>query len=597
MRAARLAQSQAEQSVQGTAPQVNVKKRLMIAAFTKVIRLERSGRRITRVVTNRGDVDVPDGGKVFLGLGTIENTRQALLALPNARGLIGRNLMAHLRSNVTIRVPRTSLPPLPSELQTSALFVKGIYMHADGSPGHFHIQITASGVGNLETNSEAELFKKIPDIDTLDRFADLTDPWVVITLRGIGEMVGDRTSPDPQNRIILDRLGPQGDYDYGQPRALVRLEAGPSGSKDLLLWAAMDRATDELAVMFGGGGGPVQYLVGGTWQDTPPGPTQRWDKLGSTHHEGGTLWMGDDATASVTDEFGRFHEADNLYAVGPCLLPTLGSPNPMLSGVALTRRIANHVLQAPPIPAPETGFVYLFDGTEKTFNGWLFAGRVAFALIDGTLVAQPSSDLGLLYYALDRFGDFTLRLQFRLDRVDDNSGVFVRSRDPRRRVPDRTDPKITYAYDNQAWVAVHTGFEVQIDEFARPNNLDKHRTGAIYDIPTGQGGEQRLQNYQRGPSLQAGQWNDCEINVAADTYTVRLGGQVVTTFTNQDSYRGKSPSQDSHSGFIGLQAHTGRVAFRNIRIRVAGAPMPMFAAVRAAPAPAAEIESSADSDY
>src|SRR5262249_12813297 len=167
---------------------------------------------------------------------------------PNARGLIGRNLMAHLRSNLTIRVPRSALAELdPSfkELQVSALFVKGVLTRADESKGHFHVQITASGVGKLESGSEAELFKKIPNIDELDRFLDLTDDYIVITLRGIGEMTGDKTSADPQNRISLDTLGPQGPFDYGMPRALVRLEAmpknaeDPRGKRDVDLWDDM----------------------------------------------------------------------------------------------------------------------------------------------------------------------------------------------------------------------------------------------------------------------------------------------------------------------------------------------------------------------
>jgi hypothetical protein len=111
IRAARLAQSESEQSAAGGPDQMNAKKRLMVVPHTHVIRLERSGSRITRIVTNQGNVDVPYQGKVFLALGTIENTRLALETLPNQRGLIGKNLMAHLRSNLTIRLPKSSLSP------------------------------------------------------------------------------------------------------------------------------------------------------------------------------------------------------------------------------------------------------------------------------------------------------------------------------------------------------------------------------------------------------------------------------------------------------------------------------------------------------
>jgi hypothetical protein len=237
----------------------------------------------------------------------------------------------------------------------------------------------------------------------------------------------------------------------------------------------------------------------------------------------------------------------------------------MLTGIALVRRTGDFALPTPAPPLPESGFSYLFDGTEMTFKNWHAVGRGGFSRIDGLITTYPGDDLGLLYFAPKAFGEFVLRLQVRLDTLDDNSGVFVRSRDPRLPVPDRNDPNVTYRYDNQAWVAVHPGFEVQIDEQARPSGFDQNRTGAIYDISTGPNVGQ--QQYQRGPVLQQGAWNDFELEVNGNDYTVRLNGQQTTRFTNTDSFRGKSPAQDSRYGYIGLQAHTGRVAFRNIRIK------------------------------
>ena len=98
-------------------------------------------------------------------------------------------------------------------------------------------------------------------------------------------------------------------------------------------------------------------------------------------------------------------------------------------------------------------------------------------------MAQPGPDIGLLFYALQAFSDFTLRLQFRVDARSDNSGVFVRFRDPRQPPPaGLNDPRIA---GNSAWLAVDTGFEVQIDDAAQPDQADKHRTGAIYDVDIG----------------------------------------------------------------------------------------------------------------
>jgi hypothetical protein len=100
---------------------------------------------------------------------------------------------------------------------------------------------------------------------------------------------------------------------------------------------------------------------------------------------------------------------------------------------------------------------------------------------EGVMVAQPGPDLGLWYFADKGFGDFVLRLQFRIDSLGDNSGVFLRFRDPRLPAPGLGDPRVN---TDPAWIAVDTGFEAQIDETARPDGTDMHRTGALYAIPT-----------------------------------------------------------------------------------------------------------------
>ncbi len=578
----------------------NVKKRLMVVPNCHVKRLVtgeaaieggRATRRVTVVETSQGNVPVPHHGVVIMSLGTIESTRLALLSfegIPNY-DLIGRNLMAHLRSNLTIRIPREALPnneALPKALQASALFVKGRHKHTDGTVGHFHLQITAAGLEALGTDTEAELFKKVPDIDTFEVFRLVNDKFVVITIRGIGEM----ESQNPDSQVRLD---PELD-EFGMPRAFVTIadphqaERNVKSNKDLALWNAMDRAADEVARVFANRQ-PFEVLTPCAVVKVAPDADLaqvlpyaygrhggRRDELGTTHHEGGTLWMGDDPNRSATNPDGRFYYVSNAYVAGPALFPKIGSSSPWLTGVALARRLADRLMVDRLLPAlqptqPEAGFESLFDGTEETFKAWHSVGEGSFALIKGEIITQPGGDLGLLYCTLRKFGDFTLRLQFRLNRADDSSGIFVRSRDPRQPAPDRYVPSISHPYKNQAYVAVDTGFEVQIDELARgnphqgiPDGLDEHRTGAIYGIQLGQGVGR--QEYCRGPVLKPGEWNDCEIEVIGDTFTVRLNEQEITTFSNPDTLRGRSPENDPESGYIGLQAHIGCVAFRNIRV-------------------------------
>lgn len=546
------------------------KKRLMIVPCCHVNRLATAGGRVTAVETNLGRVDVPEQGTVVIALGTIESARLALLSFPNApsSALIGHNLMAHLRSTLTIRIPRTTLGMDPSitDLQASALFVKGRHRHHDGTTGFFHLQITAAGLGPMGVDSELELFRKIPDIDGFDAFQASSDTHVVITIRGIGEM-------EPANPLSAVTLDAETD-EFGARRAFVALAAT---DKDHALWDAMDQAADDVALVLAEG---APYEVQTPEGFVPVGmgraasevwaPARRHDGLGTTHHEAGTLWMGDHPATSVTNADGRFHDVANAYVAGPALLPTIGSPNPLLTGAALARRLADH-LTATPLPRSEPGYEPLFDGTDRSLRGWQIAGTGRFTLINGTLVAEPGGDLGLLYYAGRTFGDFSLKLEFRLESIEDNSGVFVRFRDPRQPVPDRQDFTKAYRYHNQAWVAVNTGFEVQIDE--RGWQAER-RTGAIYDIPVGAApGEQA---YTRAAALRPGEWNTYEIEVKGDTYTVRLNGVQTTRLTNRDAYRGRSSVQDAASGYIGLQAHTGRVAFRSIRVR----PEPLAAAPR-----------------
>lgn len=527
MKAARSAQAESNND--------DVKKRLMVVprCHVKQLRLSLLGlspnnvSHVYEVMTNQGSVFLQPGGVVIIALATIESTRLALLALegfPNY-DLIGRNLMAHLRSNMTIRIPRTALPVDANikELQASALFVKGQHKHSDGTVGHFHLQITAAGLGAMGADSEAELFKKVPDLDGFDVFRIANDTHVVITIRGIGEM-------EPQNPNSSVTLDPEPD-EFGMRRAKVAI--APS-AKDLALWDAMDKAADDVAKVFASNQ-PFEVL----------GKTR--DGLGTTHHEAGTLWMGTDPTKSVTNPFGRFHHVDNLYVVGPALFPTIGSPNPMLTGIALGRRLARELVPDPTPPASSGGFQPLFDG--MNMNNWRMAGKGNFIIVDGALESVPGNDIGLLWCTTPTPPDFILKLEWRRHRHEDNSGVFVRFPDP-----------FSKGYNNPAYVGVHFGFEAQIDELGAPDGTGIHRTGAIYGEPS--------QTLSQQPAKPPGQWNEFEIRVQGQTYTVFLNGAQVAQFQNPHANRGL-PSAPNAPSFIGLQTHGGasRVAFRNIRIK------------------------------
>lgn len=591
-----------------------------------------------RVLQNGASVDIPlasprNGGQsvVVIALGTVETTRVALTTFQQslagrAAQRIGSNLVAHLRSNLTIRVPKkaieANLPPMtiPS-LQASALLVKG-----KASNGRtFHFQITASGLGKLGADSEAELFKKIPTLEHLQDMLRATDNTVVITIRGIGDM----TPRNPDSFIDLSTL----EFDFERPKAVVHLgnvKALPQdfpGSaetqNDRTTWQEMDVVSDKIALIFAGNE-PFDILAGpnrtipvaagsrATRLNKLAEFKDRRDDLGTTHHDAGTMRMGDTIADSVTNEFGRIHDTTNCYIAGPALFPTVGSPNPMLTGVALAQRtgdlLTGSVLPKPEVfaltpaeiaenaaaPAGAPKWKVLFDGKAATFKNWRLAGPAGGGMlhVNGEMVSCGDGGLRLYFYATELFEDFTLRLQFRIfDSANHNSGVFVRFPRPTLDLSEALSPRVAneFFFDpgNPAWKPVISGFEVQIDDNARgdsskdfygirpePDGKFKNRTGAIYKIQAGDRvwhqnfNEPTVQTYNPGPALVPGVWFEYEIDVQGDDYTVVLtnvqsGQRTQTTrFHNTDADRGRAP------GCIGLQMYPGStVAWRHVRIK------------------------------
>lgn len=629
IRAARIAAAQAD----GGGAAADARKRLMIVPNCHVQELITETQadnwvRVTgvRLWHNGASVDIslaaPRNGRqsaVVIALGTVETTRLAITTFHQslagrAAQRMGTNLVAHLRSNLTVRVPRAAiaatLPPtvIPS-LQCSALLVKG--KAPNGRT--FHFQITASGLQKLGADSEAELFKKVPTLEHMQDLLRATDDTVVITIRGIGDM----TAHNPDSFIDLSTL----ELDFQRPKAVVHLgnakarpEDFPGSAQtqnDRTTWDAMDAVADKIALIFAGNE-PFDILAGPNRTVPIPAGTRaqrltalaafktRRDDLGTTHHDAGTMRMGDTIADAVTNDFGRIHDTTNCYIAGPALFPTVGSPNPMLTGVALARRtgdlLNSSVLSGPDAvtsPQSEAGFRPLFDGTTATFKSWRLAGPGGGGMLhlNGEMVSYGDGALRLFFYATELFADFTLRLQFRIvDVANHNSGVFVRFPRPSLDLSDTLKPRTAnephFDKENVAWKPVISGFEVQIDDNARgdstkdfygiaePDGMFKNRTGAIYKIQAGDRvwhqnfNEPAVQTYTPGPPLVPGVWFEYEIVVQGDDYTVFLtnlhsGQRMQTTgFHNTDTDRGRAP------GCVGIQAYPGStVAWRHVRIK------------------------------
>jgi hypothetical protein len=279
---------------------------------------------------------------VILAAGTVESTRLALHSFPTspnnpAQELMGRNLMAHVRSNIFVRIKRSAIDPgntLPNAVQAAALLVRG-----STQQGKFHLQVTASA--DPAGNSDDLLFSMIPDIDLLDAtLANQTADSISIGFRGVSQLFGDQATSVPNGSGRWINLSPFESDEFGVPRAFVNLT---TTTAENTLANAMDAAILQLANRLAGNN-PANIQI----------TSQNRDGLGTTYHEAGTMWMGTNPQSSVTDTNGRFHHVANAFCADQSLFVTVGSVNPTLTGLVLSRKVAQASVAlatgAPPPP-------------------------------------------------------------------------------------------------------------------------------------------------------------------------------------------------------------------------------------------------------
>ena len=314
------------------AGQPDSQRRLFVVSNAHVTRLNTANGSVVTLQANVNGMNfsLPVGPHcaVILALGTIESTRLALNSFPTspnnpATELMGRNLMAHWRSNTFVRINRSTLDPgntLPTDLQTGALLVRG-----STPQGKFHIQVTASA--DPGGNSDALLYTMIPDIDHLDAtLANQQAGWISIGFRGVSQQIGDQAASVPNQGGRWINLSPYEADEFGVPRAYVQLTT--TASEDALA-NAMDAAILGLANQLAGNNAANLQVT-----------SQGRDGLGTTYHEAGTLWMGTNPQTSVTDTNGRFHNVGNAFCGDQSLFVTVGSVNPTLTGLVLARKVA-----------------------------------------------------------------------------------------------------------------------------------------------------------------------------------------------------------------------------------------------------------------
>ncbi|MEV5613083.1 family 16 glycoside hydrolase [Streptomyces sp. NPDC052225] len=212
-------------------------------------------------------------------------------------------------------------------------------------------------------------------------------------------------------------------------------------------------------------------------------------------------------------------------------------------------------------PGQTEGYRKIMDGTPESFAKWEQVGGGRFQLSgDGAITSDPAvSGMGMLWLPTRKYGDFSLKLQWRDDAPgtgNANGGVFVR---------------FPWVHDNPEeprpeWVAIKYGHEVQVLD--KPDG-DMYKTGSIY-------GFDRVGLAGAGVT-QKGTWNDYEIKVVDQHYSIYRNGVLINEFDNTagqvfEPPRSDDPGTDGRryaSGYIGLQVHstTDVISYRDIRIR------------------------------
>ncbi len=188
----------------------------------------------------------------------------------------------------------------------------------------------------------------------------------------------------------------------------------------------------------------------------------------------------------------------------------------------------------------------LFNGNDLT--GWKHAGPGFMSVEDGMI--RGHGGMGLLFREGEKFGNCIIRVVFKMEQTNSNSGVFIR-------VP--LEPR-------EEWMPIHYGYEIQIDNMPELSDEDEyHYTGTVYSLtrPLAKTGKP-------GP-----EWNTMEITLDGKRTIVYLNGVKVTDYTEGDPVpdrvydfepiRGPRPD----SGYIGIQNHgeSDVVYFKEIAVK------------------------------
>ena len=200
-------------------------------------------------------------------------------------------------------------------------------------------------------------------------------------------------------------------------------------------------------------------------------------------------------------------------------------------------------------PAKEPGWKQLFNG--KDLRGWQHVGPGSFVVEHGQL--KSVGGMGLLYSTIGALPDCEIKVVYRMEHANDDSGVFIR-------IP--TEPA-------EPWIAVNRGYEAQIDNQPETRGQDEyHLTGTLYSFtrPLAKPGKP-------GP-----EWNTMVIRIEGPHTLIFVNDVKVTDFIEGQPVPDKKATGEPdrgtrpEKGWIGLQNHSDKdtVYFKTVAVRILG---------------------------
>lgn len=166
------------------------------------------------------------------------------------------------------------------------------------------------------------------------------------------------------------------------------------------------------------------------------------------------------------------------------------------------------------------GWIALFDG--ESLYGWRPQKAANFEVKDGAIVVESGEQC--LLCTTTQFSDYILRLDFRSDPTT-NSGIFLRT---------SPSPKDV----------THASYELNIAPQDNP-------------FPTGSLVQRQKVSGKGGDDA----WHTYEVTMDGGHVVIKLDGEQIMDYTDADPVG---------RGFIGLQHNSGRVEFKNIKLKPLG---------------------------